>query len=95
MPKHECHLRIDQEMWLRQSLSAAKSVQYAAELALSSVQDAVKAVEHAMQLVQLHDQIAPYDDVDMCGEGYPPSVLLFLHKEYPTNDSNANQLLNF
>lgn len=95
MPKHERHLRIDQEMSLRQSLSAAKSVQHAAELALSSAQHAVKAAEHAMQLVQLHDQIEPYDDFDMCGEGYPPSVLLFLHREYPTNDSNAKELLNF
>lgn len=95
MPKHERHLRIDQEMSLRQSLSAAKSVQHAAELALSSAQHAVKAAEHAMQLAQLEDQIKPYDDFDMCGEGNPPDVLLFLRRDYPTYDPRAMELLHF
>lgn len=95
LPIDNHRLRIDQEMSLRQSLSAAKSVLNAAELAWVSAQRAVKAAEHAMELAHLQEQIDPNDDFDMCGEGYPPSVLLFLHREYPTNDPNSKELLYF
>lgn len=93
--EYEPSIRMQKELSLRQTLSAAKCAEHAARLALSAAERGVEAAEHAMKLAQLREETEEYDDFDMCGEGYPPDVLLFLHREYPTNDPSAKELLRF
>ena len=93
--EHEPSTRLQKELSLRQALSAAKCAEHAARLALSAAERGVVAAEHAMKLAQLREEAEEYDDFDMCGEGFPPGVLLFLHRDYPTNDPSAKELLRF
>jgi len=87
--------RLEREMSIRQSLSAARSVEHAAALALSAAKESVAAALHAMNHALLQEEADHCDDFDMCGEGNPPGVLIFLHREYPTNDHCAKELLYF
>jgi len=89
------NLSFEQEISLRQSMSAAEVVCKLAEQNLEAAKNNLVAIKSAMRKVKVSEQIDFDDNFDMCGEGYPPDVLIYLHENYPANDPSANEIIRF